>query len=151
MPYQEKWENLGPINGGLAQYNVTFDMINAYYKQIQDKGFHSLSYFDIGNWGTRYVSNIWRSDVPGRARPVCSRLPLFSLFGSFPGDFRRVVKLESTGVGNSLAALCEPCQPIEGLSLSVCLRALVMRPLSRVESHVHMTVRGRRCHGWRTG
>jgi len=58
LPYQEQWENLGPINGGLTQYNVTFDMINTYYKKIQESGFHSLSYFDIGNWGvsinTRY-------------------------------------------------------------------------------------------------
>ena len=26
-------------------------MINAYYKHQQDRGFHTLSYFDIGNWG----------------------------------------------------------------------------------------------------
>ncbi len=50
LPYQEKWLNLGPINGGLAQYNVTYDMINRYYQRIQADGFHSLSYFDIGNW-----------------------------------------------------------------------------------------------------
>ncbi len=23
LPYQDTWENLGPINGGLAKYNVT--------------------------------------------------------------------------------------------------------------------------------
>ena len=57
LPYQEKWENLGPINGGLAQYNVTFDMINNYYKNIQASGFHSLSYFDIGNWGVSINTN----------------------------------------------------------------------------------------------
>ena len=34
------------------QYNVTFALIEAYYKRIQTEGFHSLSYFDIGNWGT---------------------------------------------------------------------------------------------------
>lgn len=28
-------------------------MINNYYSRIQAQGFHSLSYFDIGNWGTR--------------------------------------------------------------------------------------------------
>ena len=47
LPYQEEWLNLGPINGGLAQYNVTYQMINNYYKRIQEQGFHSLSYFDI--------------------------------------------------------------------------------------------------------
>ena len=52
LPYQEEpWLNLGPINGGLKQYNVTYPMIDAYYRDIQAKGFHSLSYFDIGNWG----------------------------------------------------------------------------------------------------
>ena len=28
-------------------------MINGYYRRYQADGFHSLSYFDIGNWGTR--------------------------------------------------------------------------------------------------
>jgi len=57
LPYQEEWLNLGPINGGLAQYNVTFAKIEAYYTAIQKLGFHSLSYFDIGNWGTRINSH----------------------------------------------------------------------------------------------
>lgn len=57
LPYTEKWLNLGPINSGLAQYNVTFNMINNYYKQIQSEGFHSLSYFDIGNWGTSVTTH----------------------------------------------------------------------------------------------
>ena len=35
LPYQDRWENLGPINGGLAKYNVTYDMINAYYRDLQ--------------------------------------------------------------------------------------------------------------------
>jgi hypothetical protein len=35
LPYQERWLNLGPINEGLAQYNVTYDTINAYYERIQ--------------------------------------------------------------------------------------------------------------------
>eukprot|EP01047_Picozoa_sp_COSAG01_P010289 COSAG01_NODE_433_length_17113_cov_23.009757_6_plen_245_part_00 len=30
-------------------------MINSYLEKIQAAGFHSLSYFDIGNWGTRTV------------------------------------------------------------------------------------------------
>ena len=49
LPYMEEWPNLGPINGGLKQYNVTYKMMEAYYEQIQAAGFHSLSYFDIGN------------------------------------------------------------------------------------------------------
>jgi hypothetical protein len=111
LPYEEEWVNLGPINGGLAQYNVSYAMMDRYYEKIQQKGtvsvtgysqavlctalylpsadsftppllyhsfttpspllhpsfttpspllhhsfttgFHSLSYFDIGNWGTR--------------------------------------------------------------------------------------------------
>lgn len=61
LPYvnstSEQWLNLGPINGGLTQYNVTLDMINSYYVAIQKAGFHSLSYFDIGNWGTRTNTN----------------------------------------------------------------------------------------------
>eukprot|EP00658_Telonema_sp_P-2_P039704 TRINITY_DN28378_c0_g1_i1.p2 TRINITY_DN28378_c0_g1~~TRINITY_DN28378_c0_g1_i1.p2 ORF type:complete len:113 (-),score=27.22 TRINITY_DN28378_c0_g1_i1:95-433(-) len=52
LPYQEEWLNLGPINAGLKQYNVTYPMMDRYYQQIQAAGFHSLSYFDIGNWGT---------------------------------------------------------------------------------------------------
>ena len=53
LPYMEEWPNLGPINGGLKQYNVTYKMMETYYEQIQAAGFHSLSYFDIGNWGTQ--------------------------------------------------------------------------------------------------
>eukprot|EP00038_Savillea_parva_P010156 m.188310 g.188310 ORF g.188310 m.188310 type:complete len:848 (+) comp17384_c0_seq1:177-2720(+) len=53
LPYQDSWLNLGPINGGLKQYNVTYAKIEAYYQSIQSLGFHSLSYFDIGNWGTQ--------------------------------------------------------------------------------------------------
>lgn len=37
LPYQDKWLNLGPINGGLAQYNVTFQMIDDYYEKIQSR------------------------------------------------------------------------------------------------------------------
>jgi hypothetical protein len=44
---------LTATDGGLAQYNVTYAMIERYYAAIQDQGLHSLSYFDIGNWGTR--------------------------------------------------------------------------------------------------
>ena len=48
LPYQDEWLNLGPINGGLAQYNVTYPMIDKYYADIQQAGFHSMSYFDVG-------------------------------------------------------------------------------------------------------
>ena len=51
LPYQDEWLNLGPVNGGLDQYNVTYAKMDAYYKGIQDAGFHSLCYFDVGNWG----------------------------------------------------------------------------------------------------
>ena len=57
LPYQEEWPNLGPINRGLSHYNATFDMIEARYRSYQADGFHSLSYFDIGNWGTRTTTS----------------------------------------------------------------------------------------------
>ena len=69
LPYQEEWLNLGPINGGLAQYNVTYPMIDDYYAKIQANGFHSLSYFDIGNWGTRISSNYREPNTTCGARP----------------------------------------------------------------------------------
>lgn len=53
LPYQEEWLNLGPINGGLEQYNVTYATMETYYAGILNAGFKSLSYFDIGNWGTQ--------------------------------------------------------------------------------------------------
>ena len=55
--HKTKQHNTSPINGGLAQYNVTYQMIDNYYADIQAKGFHSLSYFDIGNWGTSINTN----------------------------------------------------------------------------------------------
>jgi hypothetical protein len=33
------------------QYNVTYNLIDSTYAAIQADGFHTLSYFDIGNWG----------------------------------------------------------------------------------------------------
>ena len=50
-PYQETWLNLGPINAGLPQYNVTYELINDFYVAVQAAGLNSLSYFDVGNWG----------------------------------------------------------------------------------------------------
>lgn len=41
----------------MHRYNVTYDMINNYYQTIQTEGFHSLSYFDIGNWGTEVTTH----------------------------------------------------------------------------------------------
>ena len=69
LPYQDEWLNLGPINGGLAQYNVTYPMINKYYDQIQAAGFHSLSYFDIGNWGVSVNSNYRGPNTTCGTRP----------------------------------------------------------------------------------
>ena len=69
LPYQEKWLNLGPINGGLAQYNVTYGMIDQYLARIQRLGFHSLSYFDIGNWGTRITTNYHGPNTTCGQRP----------------------------------------------------------------------------------
>jgi len=69
LPYQDEWLNLGPINGGLAQYNVTYRMIDEYLAQIQRQGFHSLSYFDIGNWGTRITTNYHGPNTTCGVRP----------------------------------------------------------------------------------
>ena len=57
LPYAEQWLNLGPINTGLSQYNATYALIEKVYANYQSAGFHSLSYFDIGNWGTRTNTN----------------------------------------------------------------------------------------------
>ena len=50
-PYQDEWLNLGPINPGLPQYNVTYARIQAFYTSVQASGLNSLTYFDVGNWG----------------------------------------------------------------------------------------------------
>ena len=50
-PYADDWLNLGPINGGLPQYNVTYAQIAAFDASVQAVGLNSLSYFDVGNWG----------------------------------------------------------------------------------------------------
>jgi hypothetical protein len=36
----------------IRQYKVNYSMIDNYYAAIQKDGFHALSYFDVGNWGT---------------------------------------------------------------------------------------------------
>ena len=55
LPYMDEWPNLGPINGGLKQYNVTYEKMESYYLSIQEAGFHSLSYFDIGTCRQQYA------------------------------------------------------------------------------------------------
>ena len=50
-PYQASWQNLGPINAGLPQYNVTYARIADFDAGVQAAGLNSLSYFDVGNWG----------------------------------------------------------------------------------------------------
>ena len=47
LPYQEQWLNLGPINGGLAQYNVTYSMIDSYYERIQVPACPRASLYDV--------------------------------------------------------------------------------------------------------
>jgi hypothetical protein len=51
LPYQAEWNNLGPANPGLEQYNVTTALMDAYYKRFQQQGLQSLAYFDLANWG----------------------------------------------------------------------------------------------------
>ncbi len=53
LPYQDEWLNLGPIGGGMAQYNVTYPLIGSVYSAIQADGFNSLSYFNLGEFGVR--------------------------------------------------------------------------------------------------
>jgi len=43
--------------------------INAYYKKIQESGFHSLSYFDIGNWGVSINTNYRGPNTTCGVRP----------------------------------------------------------------------------------
>ncbi len=65
-PYQEEWLNLGPINAGLPQYNVTYARIAAFDASVQAVGLNSLSYFDIGNWGVSIdTSKSWPLETCG--------------------------------------------------------------------------------------
>lgn len=50
-PYEESWLNLGPINAGLPQYNVTYARIQNFELGVQSIGLNSLTYYDVGNWG----------------------------------------------------------------------------------------------------
>lgn len=40
-----EWLNLGPINEGLPQYNVTYTRISAFDASVRAVGLNSLSYF----------------------------------------------------------------------------------------------------------
>jgi hypothetical protein len=68
-PYQESWLNLGPINAGLPQYNVTYERINDFYVSIQAAGLNSLSYFDVGNWGVSIDTSQTYPNITCGVRP----------------------------------------------------------------------------------
>jgi hypothetical protein len=75
-PYQDSWLNLGPINAGLPQYNVTWARIAAFDAQVRAAGLNSLSYFDIGNFGvsidtTRSWPNVTCGVRPSGAPAPC--------------------------------------------------------------------------------
>lgn len=81
LPYMDQWTNLGPINPGLAQYNVTpADIVHA-YTLARDAGFHTLSYFDVGNWGVNISISADKNGGPDGAAsdltlsPSCGTLP----------------------------------------------------------------------------
>ena len=68
-PYAQEWLNLGPINAGLPQYNVTYSAIDAFDAGVQAAGLCSLSYFDIGNWGVSIdTKRSWPNETCG-SRP----------------------------------------------------------------------------------
>jgi hypothetical protein len=65
-PYTEEWLNLGPINAGLPQYNVTYGLISDFDQSVQDVGLNSLSYFDVGNFGVSIdTSKNWPNETCG--------------------------------------------------------------------------------------
>ena len=78
LPYQKTWENLGGINAGLRQYNVTLAHINQYYVNIQKAGFHSLSYFLPSAWGVQTnLSKHWPAPDPNACGgPLPNGLPV---------------------------------------------------------------------------
>jgi hypothetical protein len=74
-PYAAKWLNLGPINAGLPQYNVSYESIAAFDMAVQAAGLNSLSYFDVGNFGvsidtTRSWPNVTCGERPSGAGPA---------------------------------------------------------------------------------
>ena len=75
-PYQDQWLNLGPINAGLPQYNVTYARIAQFDESVRAAGLNSLSYFDVGNWGvsidtSRSWSNTTCGERPGGGAAPC--------------------------------------------------------------------------------
>jgi hypothetical protein len=74
-PYADEWLNLGPINAGLPQYNVTYASIAAFDEAVQAAGLNSLSYFDVGNFGvsidtTKSWPNVTCGERPSGAGPA---------------------------------------------------------------------------------
>jgi hypothetical protein len=74
-PYQDEWLNLGPINAGLPQYNVTYARINDFYTAVQAAGLNSLSYFDVGNWGVSIATGQTWPNVTCGVRPSGAPAP----------------------------------------------------------------------------
>jgi hypothetical protein len=75
-PYQDEWLNLGPINAGLPQYNVTYGRIDDFDASVQAAGLNSLTYFDVGNWGvsidtSRSYANLTCGVRPGGGAAPC--------------------------------------------------------------------------------
>ena len=75
-PYQPEWQNLGPINAGLPQYNVTYARISGFDASVQAAGLNSLTYFDVGNWGvsidtSRAYANVTCGVRPGGGAAPC--------------------------------------------------------------------------------
>jgi hypothetical protein len=68
-PYQSEWLNLGPINAGLPQYNVTYEKIAAFDASVQAAGLNSLTYFDIGNWGVSIDTSKTYANLTCGVRP----------------------------------------------------------------------------------
>lgn len=59
-PYQDTWENLGPINPVLRQCSVTYAQIQGFYESVQAAGRNVLTYFDVGNWSVSIdVTEAW--------------------------------------------------------------------------------------------
>lgn len=52
LPYTRDWTNLASGESGKPTRNVSAAMISAAYQHAQSQGLKTLSYFDIGNWGT---------------------------------------------------------------------------------------------------
>jgi hypothetical protein len=83
LPYTEEWQNLGPINGGLAQYNVTVRALPGHSSAIsafqRESGLHGAFVWARrapGNqkrrclaWAVRHDEQLLRGD-PGVSSPT---------------------------------------------------------------------------------